>query len=388
MKIWGTAEKGEKVEVSFRGKQAATTTGDDGKWHIEINSQNAGGPFPLTIVGKNTIELKNVMVGDVWVCSGQSNMWWPVAARAGSKEVLGTENPSIRLFNVPGRLLDQPASDVEGAWQECGPVSLVQFSAVAYYFGRDLQKTQNIPIGLIHASYGGSGVTQWTSAQAMAEDPELAPFREKRARDALEQIKKNERLKPEIERYEAAVALAKKEGKPLPAPPRGMSAPPVTSRLYNGMIAPLIPFGIRGVIWYQGEANVRQAADYQALFGTLIRGWRREWGERDFPFLFVQLAPHLKIVDQPQESNWAAQREAQLRTSQSVPNTGMAVITDWGHETDIHVKQKQPVGERLSARSARALVYGEKLVYSGPLYQSQKLKETSWRFPSHMVGRV
>jgi sialate O-acetylesterase len=371
--LWGTAEPGEQVHVRFREQETTTKTDDEGHWLVRIESKHAGGPFPLAISGKNNIVLENVYVGEVWVCSGQSNMWWPVAARAGAKELAGTENKSIRLFTVPNRTSDRPEHDLDGRWYTCGPETLVGFSAVAYYFGREIAATQQVPVGLIHASVGGTGVQAWMSAQTLADDPALADARQRQAEFEKQAAANRERLRPEIERYLAALAQAKKAGTPPPQPPRGMvAAPSRKSQLYNGMIAPLQPFTMRGVIWYQGEANTAQARDYRALFSALIRGWRRAWNQGDFPFLFVQLAPYKKIVDEPQESDWARLREAQLQTSQHVPHTGMAVLTDWGHETDIHVKQKQHVGERL-ALLARALVYGEKVPYSGPL-------PTHWSF--------
>ena len=370
--VWGTADRGEVVTVRFRGRESLTTTGGDGQWRLQVESQQAGGPFPLMIAGKNTIAL-NVWVGDVWVCSGQSNMWWPVATRPRSKELIGTENPSIRLFTVSQRKSEVPQRDVEGQWQACGPESLVGFSAVAYYFGRELQATQKIPVGLIHSSFGGSGIEAWISTAAFAKAPELADVRERNAEAARRAALSRLRLQPEIDRYEAAVTRAKRDGTSPPKPPRGMIARPSThGQLYNGMLAPLQLLGIRGVLWYQGEANTHRAGDYQSLLTTLIRSWRLEWGQDKFPFLIVQLAPFQKIVTQPQDSDWARLREAQLRTSLAVPKTGLAVITDWGHETDIHVKQKRPVGERL-ALVARSLVYGERLVHSGPRLTGMKI---------------
>jgi sialate O-acetylesterase len=370
--VWGTADRGEVVTVRFRGRESLTTTGGDGQWRLQVESQQAGGPFPLMIAGKNTIAL-NVWVGDVWVCSGQSNMWWPVATRPRSKELIGTENPSIRLFTVSQRKSEVPRRDVEGEWQACGPESLVGFSAVAYYFGRELQATQKIPVGLIHSSFGGSGIEAWISTAAFAKAPELADVRERNAEAARRAALSRLRLQPEIDRYEAAVTRAKRDSTPPPKPPRGMIARPSThGQLYNGMLAPLQLLGIRGVLWYQGEANTHRAGDYQSLLTTLIRSWRLEWGQDKFPFLIVQLAPFQKIVTQPQDSDWARLREAQLRTSLAVPKTGLAVITDWGHETDIHVKQKRPVGERL-ALVARSLVYGERLVHSGPRLTGMKI---------------
>lgn len=325
--IFGTADEGEKVSVNFRYRVVATVA-VGGRWSVNLTSGPAGGPFPMTIVGKNTLAFKDVRVGEVWLCSGQSNMWFPVAPRPGSKERKGTENPDIRLFTVPANKSDMPQTELTGArWEECGPDTVGTFSAVAYYFGRDLQKDLKVPIGLIHASVGGSSVASWINPEIVAASPDL---------DALRQ----------------------RHVKPI---------------LYNGMITPLIPYGIRGVIWYQGEADTGNPSGYRSAFSGLIRGWRTQFGQGDFPILFVQIAPYKKIVSEPQESAWAELREAQFRTSRTVPNTAMVVITDWGHETDIHVKPKEPVGQRL-ALTARAVVYGEKIVYCGPIYSGMKIE--------------
>jgi sialate O-acetylesterase len=325
--LWGTADAGEKVAVAFRGQEVSTTA-DNGRWSLKINSGAAGGPFPLTISGKNTIALKDVRVGEVWLCGGQSNMWFPVAQRPGSKELLGTENPDIRLFTVPNNKSDSPQTEIpETHWLECGPATVGSFSAVAYYFGRDLQKDLKVPIGLIHSSYSGSGVGYWLAPDAPANNPGLDSIRTGNVKPVL----------------------------------------------HNAMIAPLVPFGIRGVIWYQGEADTGLPALYRSTFPALIRSWRAEFGQGDFPFLFVQIAPYKKIVTEPQESAWAELRDAQRFASLTVPNTAMVVITDWGHEMDIHVKPKKPVGERM-ALTARAVVYHEKISYCGPSYTSMKVE--------------
>jgi sialate O-acetylesterase len=331
--LWGTAAAGENVTVQFREQSAATMAAADGRWSLEFAAQAAGGPYGLTIRGENVITIKDVYVGEVWVCGGQSNMGWPVATRPGSKELRGSENSRIRLFTVPPRLLDQPATDIAGTWQAAGPESLVGFSAVAYYFGVELEQVLNVPIGLIHASYGGSSVEQWIKAETLAE------------------------MKP---------------SSATPVRPGGRVAVPTTSKLYNGMLSPLIPYAIRGVIWYQGEADVGRARQYEAQFTALIESWRRDWKQGPFPFLFVQIAPYGKIVDQPTASNSAVLREAQRNVSRKVERTGMAVVTDWGHETDIHVKQKKPVGYRL-ALLARVLTYGEReRECSGPEFTAAK----------------
>ncbi len=337
--IWGTADSGEKVRVRFRDQEVATVA-SNGRWSVLIPTGQAGGPFPLTIIGKNTLEFQDVLVGEVWLCSGQSNMGWPVATRPNSKLLEGTENSQIRLFTVPERLSETPQENVSGSlWQTCGPQTVGKFSAVAYYFGRDLQQSLKVPVGLIHASYGGSAILSWINPDAM-RSADLQDLRQ----------------------------------------------PRLESRLYNGMVAPVRPYGLRGVIWYQGEADASSPAVYQRLFPALIHGWRSEWKQGDFPFYFVQLAPYGPIVAEPQESSWAALRAVQLRASQTVPGTGMAVITDCGHETEIHPLPKQPVGQRL-ALLALARTYGQQFVYSGPAFSGMTIRAGKATLSFQHVGR-
>jgi len=322
--VWGTADPGERVTVHFQGQKAQATAGQDGTWTVRLHELKAGGPFEMTIQGRNKLHLRNVLVGEVWVCSGQSNMEMAVAGSANAPEVIARSgDPMLHLFTVPHASTPSPARDVKGSWGECGPKTVPGFSAVAYFFGRDLRKALGVPVGLIHTSVGGTPAEQWTSASALKAHPEL----------------------------------------------RGLPG----SGLYNGMIAPLIPYAIRGVIWYQGESNAGRAVQYQTLFPAMIKDWRARWGEGDFPFLFVQIAPWQKIRKEPGDSAWAELREAQRLTSLEVPNTAMAVITDVGDEIDIHPKQKSPVGGRL-ALAARALAYGQKGEYSGPVYAGMKVE--------------
>jgi sialate O-acetylesterase len=326
--IWGTAEAGEQVTVEVNlGKQGfatAVTAGKDGKWLVTLPKMEAGGPFTMNISGKNKIAIKDVYVGEVWVCSGQSNMEMKLKDCADSaKHIENSKNPKIRLFTVPHKATDMPQTDVTGKWVECGPDTVGNFSGVAHFFGRDLQKALNVPMGLIHSSVGGTASEQWTSMKVLEANPEH-------------------------------------KGKH-----------PGESKLYNGMIAPLLPYSIKGAIWYQGESNAGRAKLYQTAFPLMIKNWRDDWKQGDFPFLFVQLAPWQQIKEQPTDTGWARLREAQLMTLK-VPNTGMAVITDVGDVTDIHPKRKEPVGARL-ALAARAVAYKEKIEYSGPMYDSLKI---------------
>lgn len=360
--LWGWAEEGERVTATFAG-QKASTEAKNGRWSLTLKPRPAGGPFRLTIAGKNTLDLSNVLVGDVWVCSGQSNMEWSLRnSFEGERHIAGASNPNIRLFMVPNVRAAAPKDDVAAAWTECNPESVAGFSAVGYFFGRDLQKALGVPIGLISSDWGGTPAEAWTREEAMAAHPELRPLVEN-YRQALSGYYRA-RLN-----HASVAAQAKAEGKPVPREP---GRPWKAGELYNGMIAPLLPYRIKGVIWYQGESNAGRAKQYRTLFPAMIQNWRDDWGIGDFPFLLVQLAPFMAISPQPQESNWAELREAQLHATRVLPNVGMAVITDVGEENDIHPRKKEPVGARL-ALAARRIAYGDRLVYSGPVYKSMRV---------------
>jgi sialate O-acetylesterase len=329
--VWGTADAGEKVTVKFRGQEQSATAGEDGRWLVTLDAGAAGGPLPMTIAGKNTLEYKNVLVGEVWVCSGQSNMEWSVGISSKEEEQKAKEtpaNPMLRMFTVKKNVAQAPVNDVTGSWQEAGPDTVGGFSAVGYFFGRDLQKSLNVPVGLIHTSWGGTRAEAWTS-KGVLETFNLYDDKNK-------------------------------------------NSPNQCSVLYNGMIHPILKYAIKGAIWYQGESNAGEAYKYRTLFPLMIEDWRVHWKEGAFPFLFVQLAPFTAVAKEPGESNWAELREAQTMTLK-LPHTGMAVITDFGNVQDIHPTPKQPVGERLSL-AARAQTYGEKVEDSGPMYKGLKVE--------------
>ncbi len=313
--VWGTADTGEKVMVEFQG-QKASTTASAGMWMVHLNPLKAGGPFTMKI---NDQEIKNLLVGEVWVCSGQSNMGFTLDRADNAQEAIGaSKDPMLRLYTVPraNKLQELPK-----AWKESSAESAPAFSAVAYFFGKHLRQALKVPVGLINTSVGGTPIEQWTSSHAL---------------------------------------------KSVPGAPSGARS----SNLYNGMVAPLIPYGIKGAIWYQGEANDSRAYAYRTLLPTMIEDWRKAWGQGDFPFLIVQLAPFGKVKRLP--GSWPELREAQLLTVQKAPKTGMAVIADIGTEDNIHPTIKEPVGERLTL-AARAIAYGEKIPYSGPIYKSMKV---------------
>lgn len=394
--VWGSADPGEKVRVSMEvsaasgkvsaaGSDVSTEADNSGKWRVDLPLQPemTGGPHQLVIKGKNTVTLKNVYVGEVWICSGQSNMEWPLSLTQNSEKTIAqSHNPKIRLFTVVKATSLKPRRNVIGTWQECTPETVRNFSAVGYFFGRDLQKARKVPIGLIHSSWGGTVAEAWTARHALEAESDLKYMVSNLDR-ALSNYSANlDRYLDNLSKYVERAKQDRREGKeiapPPPFPAKPGQNPNTPSVLYNAMIKPLQPFAFRGVIWYQGESNAGRAFQYRHLFPTMIRNWRHDWKQSgefaDFPFLFVQLAPWQAIVSEPQESAWAELREAQLLTSLHLKNTGMAVITDVGDPKDIHPRKKAPVGARL-ARAARAIAYGEKIEYSGPLYDTMTVRD-------------
>jgi sialate O-acetylesterase len=321
----------------------------------------------MTIKGTNTIQFDDVLVGDVWVASGQSNMEFPMKELANpDAEIAAAQYPKIRIFRVEHRPSDYPRYDVEAkTWVPCIPENAGESSAVAYYFARDIHQKENVPIGLIESFWGGTPAESWTSLHTLAADASLMPVFAERSKMVDEHESVELGFVREEREFLKSVEQAKAEGKPIPwrkwHPDFAAWAP---AALFNGMIAPFTPFAIKGVIWYQGEANSGERAPlYAQLFPTMIRDWRRAWDEGDFPFLFVQIANWTTEPD----GRWPEVRDAQRRTL-ALRNTAMAVTIDIGDAVDIHPKNKLDVGLRL-ARAARAIAYGEKLEWSGPLYK-------------------
>lgn len=334
--VWGLAGPGEEVSVKIAGKEARGTADDKGKWLVTLPALEVSDkPLEMTVSGKNTLTFKDILVGEVWVCSGQSNMEWPLmGALNPQEEIKAADYPLIRLITVPKlRGGNEPRADFEGKWVLCKPETVAGFSAVAYFFGRDLSRDRKVPVGLIHTSWGGTPAEYWVPPATFVDHPEL-----KKTSD-----------------HPVAVNVMKD-----------------ASTLYNGMLAPLVPYAIAGAVWYQGEANVPMSKEYRQLFPGMIEGWRKAWNQGDFPFLFVQIAPwnYAAIKTWPRIGAPLV-REAQLHAL-SLKNTAMVVSMDIGNVNDIHPKNKQEVGRRL-ALAARAVAYAEKLVYSGPLYKSMQV---------------
>ena len=512
--LWGWADPGEQITVSLLGNIRKATTGADGRWRVTLASMKAGGPFTLTIQGKKTITIKDVLIGEVWVFSGQSNMTFALSGAEGAdKEIPLANHPQIRLFTVPEKSTLTPQQNVPATWKECTPDTAKEFSAVAYFFGKKLSRELQVPIGLIHSSWPGTSAENWVIPGSLDGDSEFAPILERwntappavkqlafqstpvdlqvdsfeltkadspaapfsnfddgTSRNALGGVWSYEwhsgpgttfelappgegdhglaahiagsleandgplfrttlspdgspadltaysgirfryrgqgqfalrTLQPTIydyDDYSAPLMKAssdwqtatilfkdlKQAGWGIPndftqnslsgfaleiQQPDGFIIPP--SGLFDGMIAPLIPFSIRGAVWYQGESNSPHAFQYRTLLPTLIRGWRQSWGEGDFPFLVVQLPNHGSRPPQPGESWWAEMREAELMALR-LPNTGLAVTIDIGEADNVHPHKKAEVGERL-ALWALGTTYQENGEYSGPLYVSQKI---------------
>ncbi|RZK62288.1 MAG: sialate O-acetylesterase [Hymenobacter sp.] len=366
--VWGWAAPGEPVVVSFRGHDYLATPDAAGRWQVALPAMSAGGPYTLVVKGENTITLDDVLVGDVWLAAGQSNMELPLRDRNApapgayplilnaDQEVAAANFPQIRQFTVQKVVAYQPQTENAGyGWQVCSPATAGSFSAVGYFFARDLCQRYHVPIGLLSSSWGGTPAEAWVSPETLQQLPD----------------------------FQAPVAaLATRPARPEPLDKDAQNTPTV---LYNGMIAPLQPYALKGIIWYQGESNVGRGAQYRTLFPALIRDWRARWG-RELPFLFVQLANFTKTLPLPGPSAWAELREAQV-AALALPRTGMAVAIDLGDPDDIHPANKQDVGHRL-ALAARQVAYGDKRVLAaGPTFQSMQVSGSQIRLKFSNVGK-
>jgi len=395
--IWGWAQPHETVTVQLAGESRTAQANERGEWKLELPPMKAGGPFVLTASGSSTVRLEDVMVGEVWLCSGQSNMEMGIGmVRNANEEIAAADYPGIRLLKVTRKWSPEPQADIEGEWKPCSPKTVAEggwsgFSAAAYFFGRELHKKLGVPIGLIDASWGGTRIESWTPPEGFAAVPamkqeynliELADPHAASHKKRLEQV---------LQDTEGWLAKARESltqctlVPPMPAYPEELLAPhDVQNRtaLYNGMIHPLRPFALRGAIWYQGESNSTEGKLYTERMRALIGGWRTLWGEGDFPFYFVQVAPWTYGY-RPEVLGefWEAQAAAQ-----AIPNVGMTVINDIGDLKDIHPKNKQEVGRRL-ALWALAKTYGQQdLVYSGPTFKAMSVEGDKIRLSFDNLG--
>ena len=369
--VWGWSNPGETVTVRFKGASDSTEGDRLGHWNVYLPPMKAGGPYQLAVEATNRIELRDVLVGDVWFASGQSNMEMPLRGFPGSavvnnadEEIRNANHSDIRLFLVEHKTSDYPLNDFAGreTWTECTSKTAAEFSAVAYFFGRHIAEDQHVPIGLIDSTWGGTPAEAWMSLDGISADAGLMPVFSERTR--MENIQAD---LPEIQAAEKREdAEARAAHRPLPVlswHPNPVCWGP--TKLYNGMIAPAVGFAMRGVIWYQGETNsaVERAAMYEKIFPAMIRDWRAHWQQGAFPFLYVQISSYKSN----ETEIWPVVRDAQRHTLE-LTNTGMAVTIDIGDRDNVHPSDKQTVGARL-AIAARAIAYGEKLEYSGPLFR-------------------
>ena len=427
--VWGWADPGESVAVTLGDDTAKTTADGGGKWTVSLEPvKTTATALTLTVKGKNSLTFTDVLVGDVWVCSGQSNMEFALGNEYKGQKCFGgasdsttalpaANDPQLRLFLVTKKNALDPQTDVVGTWELCTPESAARFSAVGYFFGQEMRKTLNRPIGLIGTYWGGTPAQSWTSLEALQQPPQFEKYvtaiqdtkanYDKAKADypaAVEAFRAkmkdwNARILPGydpiLKQWQADQKKAIAAGQPAPQHPQPsepMPKPPIApdggantpTVLFNGMISPIIPYGIKGAIWYQGEANGGNGPEYRTLFPRMITDWRTRWNEGDFPFLFVQLAAFTNPQKVPSEGGWALLREAQLKTL-SLPNTGMAVAIDVGNGYDIHPKDKHDVGLRL-ALAAKHVAYGQDLVYSGPIYDSMKVDGNKIRISFKQLG--
>jgi len=368
--VWGTADAREKITVDIAGQTHATIADKDGKWKVKLNPMQAGGPYNMTVTGKNKLEVSDILVGEVWVCSGQSNMQFELSAMDNSEVEIASANcPQIRLLRVPQIGNPTPQSDIDADWKVCSPDNVADFSAVGYLFGKRIHEAVGVPVGLIHNSWGGTPIEAYIPRDVMDTCSVCADLL--RRFDEKMKVYTDETLKQDLKEYDEWLAAGKPGGKKWP-PVDQRTANKRPANLYNGMVHPIEGYGIRGAIWYQGEANASNPTLYRTLFPMMIKAWRDRWGQGDFPFYWVQLADFQSENPETQESNWAALREAQTNTL-SHPNTGQAVIIDAGEGRDIHPRNKQSVANRL-VRQALANDYGYKMVAGSPCYQAMEIQ--------------
>lgn len=389
--IWGWSQPEEEITVRFHAQTRSAEANAEGEWSLWLMPEQAGGPYTLTAQGSSggadsAVTLSDILVGDVWVASGQSNMEFPLKGfggntvlKNGAQEIAEATVPQVRLLRIEHKSSDIPVEDVDGTWTLCTPETAANFSAVAYFFGREISQKEHVPIGLIDATWGGTPVASWISLDGIGADASLMPLIATRARFADEQSRAA-RVKA-AEKREDAAALAAHQ--PLPEHPWHPDETSwVPAALFNGMISPMTPYSIKGVIWYQGESDSAPATApiYAKSFSTMIGDWRGHWHEGNFPFLFVQISS----FNSPGE-HWGTLRDQQRRTL-AVSNTAMAVSLDVGTADNVHPPDKQTVGGRL-ALAARGLVYGEAVDYSGPLFHQATRDGSGMRvWFDHAVG--
>lgn len=370
--VWGWGDAGQRVEVTIDGRTTRGVVGGDGRWRVDLPPMQAGGPYEMTVMaGSESRTYTDVLVGEVWLCSGQSNMEWSLWNTDGGMEVIrGPKDDQLRLMQVVRWSYDEMQDDVDGSWSRCEDKGLSDFSAVAYFMGAKLRAELGVPVGLIHSSFGGSPAEAWMPLGTLNANPDFRPLVQRAD-------EKWAGYKPTWDAYLAEKARAEKEGGPLPPEPQG----PFGWRngykpggLWNAMLRPLAPYRIRGATWYQGESNVWLSVQYRTLLPAMIKDWREAWGQGDFPFGIVQLANYAEPRFPPDKWSWPEMREAQAMVAAKDPNAGLVVTIDCGNPTDIHPRDKKTVGDRLALWALHDVYEREGVVASGPVYTGMEVQ--------------
>ena len=377
--IWGWDTPGTKVTVTFAGQTKSAEAAADGKWTVKLDPVPVNAqPQTIKIAGTNTVEIQDVLVGEVWMCSGQSNMGFTLNQDwNGDLEAAASKLPNLRLIKVPQVGTQEAQKDFKGQWKASAAESASTFSAVGFMFGRYLHEILGVPVGLIDNSWGGSAAEAWVRRESLEKDPRFKRLMENtKQRETLLQTEKAKTdHEAAVVKWKIAAEKAKAEGKAVPRPPQSpqqwLAGNARPGNIFNGVMFPTLGYGMKGVVWYQGESNAGRAYEYLDLFPFMIEQWRKEWKQGDFPFYWVQLADYLPEKPTPSDSNWAELREAQTLTMK-LPNTGQAVITDLGEAKDIHPKNKHDVAARL-VRWALVKDYGFKFPYRSPEFKSLEI---------------
>ncbi|WP_343303855.1 sialate O-acetylesterase [Chitinophaga niabensis] len=367
--LWGWAKPGEAVKVEANWSKGAQSTKADaaGKWAVRMKTGKAGGPYTLRF---NDVEIKNVLLGEVWLASGQSNMEFVVVRQNNNytgvlnyeQEIAGANYPNIRMIDVGNKVANEPQEDFSGKWKVCSPQTVDTFSAVAYYFAKEILRETGYPVGIINSTWGGTPAESWTKQEVLENDKDFKVIMDRFRQQLTEYPEAIAKHKLVMEKWRADTSSKKGAAPREPMGPNNSKGP---YKLYNGMIAPIVNYTLKGVIWYQGESNSDRAYQYRRLFPAMIDSWRKDWKNENLPFYFVQISPH--------RGQSPEIRDAQFYTHRTVKHTGMVVTTDNGDSLDIHPRNKKLVGERLS-RWALKYEYGKKVVVSGPLYAASKIE--------------
>lgn len=373
--IWGWAQPGEEIRIqaSWLHKPLVVTAGEDGKWQGTLKTAKAGGPYTIRFSASDTIDVKNVMLGEVWLASGQSNMEFFVGKATGWRTgttnyeaVIATANhPDIRMIDVENKVADTEQTDFNGKWTVCSPQTVADFSAVAYFFAKEIELSTGYPIGIINSTWGGTPAESWTKKQVLENNPDFQPILARYDQQVRDYPEASGKYTAAYQKWKADNNDTKAQAPKKPADPSLNSKSPC--KLYNGMIAPLIPYTLKGVIWYQGESNAVRGYQYRTLFPAMINSWRQDWHSPRLPFYFVQISPH--------RSQNPDIRESQLVTYHTTPYTGIVVTTDNGDSLDIHPRNKELVGKRLSLWALHNQYGKKKIEVSGPLYKSMKIED-------------